>query len=440
MLVLTNSKLVVEDIKMETRELPLNFGPLKGANGNARITNSCGDTMEFWITVENRVIIAASFTTDGCDNAVTCGSAATSLIKGKAPCVASVITKEQILQKANLTSDCEPYAVLAITTIAKAVDNYKSMHKPTCPNSDKCGDDHRKASASKCDKSSQCGVSGSTNSTCSTSCQSTSGKKETDKAQNKLSNIKHKIAVLSGKGGVGKSTVATNLAFTLAASGYKVGLLDADIHGPSIPTMLNLTKAGIEVDSEGIMPATVGSLKVISIGFFLNSSTDALIWRGPVKIGILNQFLHEVKWGNLDFLIIDLPPGTGDEPISIGQTFSSQDGAVIVTTPQEVASSDVRKSITFCQTMKMPILGIIENMSAFICPHCETVTNIFGANGGQELAKAFEIPLLGKIPIDPTIALAGDKGTPYMGTHTHIKAAVIFKQIVDTILKTVGHD
>jgi Mrp family chromosome partitioning ATPase len=393
--------------------------------------------MEFWITVENRIITAASFTTDGCGDAITCGSAATSLVEGKAPCVASAITQEQILKEAGLSSECEHYALLAIATITKAVDDYKLRHKPTCPSSGKCSDDrHHANSASKCDNHGQCG---SENATCGSSCHSDNNNKEADKIPTKLSSIKHKIAVLSGKGGVGKSTVATNLAFMLAESGYKVGLLDADIHGPSIPTMLNLSEATIEVDSEGIIPVTVGKLKVISIGLFLQNSAEALIWRGPVKIGIINQFLNEVKWGNLDFLVVDLPPGTGDEPLSIGQSFSGQDGAVIVTTPQEVASSDVRKSITFCQTMKMPILGIIENMSGFVCPHCETVTNIFGTHGGQELAKTFGLNLLGEIPIDPTIVVTGDSGRPYMGTYVHNKAAIVFKQIVNSILKLIDH-
>jgi Mrp family chromosome partitioning ATPase/NifU-like protein involved in Fe-S cluster formation len=426
---------------MKTRELPLNFGPLKGANGNARLTDSYGDTVEFWITVQDRVIVSSSFVTDGCEYAVTCCSMASSLIEGKAPCVASTITKEQILQESSLSNEYERYAILAIATIAKAVDNYKLAHKPTCPNSGGCGESHHDSpSASKCDKAGQCGASNSANSTCGSSCNSDAGdcNKETDRPQNRLPNIKHKIAVISGKGGVGKSTIATNLAFTLAASGYKVGLLDADIHGPSIPIMLNLTEANIEVDSEGITPIEIGNLKVISIGFFLKNSAEALIWRGPVKIGIINQLLYEVKWGELDFLIIDLPPGTGDEPLSIGQALSSKnDGAVIVTTPQEVASSDVRKSITFCQTMKIPILGIIENMSGFVCPHCETVTNIFGSNGGRELANVFGIDLLGEIPIDPAIVLTSDAGRPYMDINAQNRTTVVFKQAIDSILKAI---
>lgn len=262
---------------------------------------------------------------------------------------------------------------------------------------------------------------------CCSSCEPKSG----------LSNIKHKIAVLSGKGGVGKSTIATNLAFALSSAGYKVGLMDMDIHGPSIPTMLNLNNITIYSDHEGIIPVEIGNLKVVSIGFFLENSADALIWRGPMKIGVVNQFLYEVKWGDLDFLIIDLPPGTGDEPLSIGQSFSNQDAAVIVTTPQEVASADVRKSISFCHKLGLSILGIIENMSGFVCPNCNEITYIFGSGGGKKLANDFNISLLGEIPLDPMIVSACDKGLSYIDACADSKTVVAFKQIVDSILQRI---
>ena len=419
---------------MQTKERPLNFGPLKDANGNARVTDAHGDTMEFWVKVDNRIVTAASFITDGCDDAVRCGSVAASIIQGKAPCVASAITKEQLLQDTGLPKDCERYANLVITTIKQAVDNFKELHKPTCPGSSTCRDSEKKAEASTCKSS--CGTSNHGGATCGSSC-SANKSEESANPKNRLPNIKHKIAVLSGKGGVGKSTVATNLSFTLASLGYKVGLLDADIHGPSIPTMLNLSNTPIDVDSEGIIPVSVGTLKVVSIGLFLRNSAEALIWRGPVKIGVINQLLYEVKWGELDFLIIDLPPGTGDEPLSIGQAFSSKDGAVIVTTPQEVASSDVRKSITFCQIMKMPIIGIIENMSLFTCAHCNTTTHIFGAHGGQKLANSFGLTLLGELPIDPNIGVSGDQGVPYVDAYATSPTAIAFKQIVGSILRAI---
>jgi len=425
---------------IEDTVMKIEFNVINDDNGNAKITDSYGDTMEFWIKVENKIITAASFAVDGCEHAVTCGNALVSLIKGKMPCSVHSITKEQILQEAGVSDTFAHCALLTMRTVVKAIDNYKSKHKITCTKNDNCGDSHNDIAISECDNSSRCDVGCSaTEADCSLSCNSVDQCNKSDENKNKLQNIKHKIAVLSGKGGVGKSTISINLAFMLAASGYKVGLLDADIHGPSIPTMLNLTEAVVGVDDEGITPVTIGSLKVISVGFFLKNNSEALIWRGPVKIGILNQFLHDVKWGDLDFLIIDLPPGTGDEPISIGQTFTSGDGAVIVTTPQEVASSDVRKSITFCKTMKMPILGIVENMSGFICPHCEIVTNIFGSQGGQNLAKTFGINLLGEIPIDPNIVIAGDAGKPYMETYINSsKSSIIFKQVVSSILKALA--
>ena len=254
----------------------------------------------------------------------------------------------------------------------------------------------------------------------------------------KLSHIKHKIAVLSGKGGVGKSTIAVNLAMALSFAGHKVGLLDADIHGPSIPTMLNLNNVNASSDFEGIIPVEIGDLKVMSIGFFLENSNDALIYRGPMKASVLNQFLNEVKWGELDFLIIDLPPGTGDESLSICQSFSDQDSAIIVTTPQKVSTDDVSKSINFCSKLKLHVLGIIENMSGFVCTKCNEINHIFGSGGGKLLATEFNIPLLGEIPIDPTIGTACDNGTFYANAYAENTTAKIFQQIIDSILQRIN--
>ena len=247
--------------------------------------------------------------------------------------------------------------------------------------------------------------------------------------------IKHKIAILSGKGGVGKSTVAVNLALALSFAGHRVGLLDADIHGPSIPTMLNLNNINAFSDCEGIVPVEFGNLKVMSIGFFLKNENDALIYRGPMKMGIINQFLDEVSWGDLDFLIIDLPPGTGDEALSICQTFTDQDRAIIVTTPQKISLDDVRKSIDFCHKLKLSILGIIENMSGFVCPKCSDVHRIFGFDGGKQLANDFNLPLLGEIPIDPFIGIACDTGVFYINAYAESETAKIFQQIIDFIIQ-----
>ena len=198
-----------------------------------------------------------------------------------------------------------------------------------------------------------------------------------------LRRIRHTIVVLSGKGGVGKSTVAVNLAMALAMSGRQVGLLDVDLHGPSVPTMLGLAGTKLDIEDGKLVPADYDLLKVISIGFLLERADDAVIWRGPAKAGVIKQLVEEVVWGDLDYLIVDCPPGTGDEPLSVVQTLGAIDGAVIVTTPQDVALADVRKSISFCHTMHVPVLGVVENMSGLICPHCSQQIDLFKTGGGE---------------------------------------------------------
>ena len=253
--------------------------------------------------------------------------------------------------------------------------------------------------------------------------------------QSRLCKIKHRIAVLSGKGGVGKSTVAVNLATSLALSGKRVGLLDVDIHGPSVPTMLGLDAENVRpgVCEDGILPLELGTLKVMSIGFLLANQDDAVILRGPAKIGVIQQFLRDVVWGDLDFLIIDSPPGTGDEPLSVIQTIGDVQGAVIVTTPQRVASVDVRKSITFCRKLDVPVLGVIENMSGFVCPHCGEITNIFSTGGGRDISESMGVPFLGSIPIDATIGIAGDAGSPFMDRYAASPTAQIMRDIIAPI-------
>lgn len=199
-----------------------------------------------------------------------------------------------------------------------------------------------------------------------------------------------KIVVLSGKGGVGKSTVAVNLATALALNGLRVGLLDVDIHGPSVPTMLGLENETLKGGPEGLFPVEFGGLKIMSLGFLLQNPDDAVIWRGPMKMGVIKQFLTDVQWGDLDYLIVDAPPGTGDEPLSICQLIQPLDGAVIVTTPQKVAAIDVRKSISFCRRLAVPVLGVIENMSGFVCPKCGEVTQILPTGGGKRLPKTWK--------------------------------------------------
>ena len=230
----------------------------------------------------------------------------------------------------------------------------------------------------------------------------------------RLKGIKKKFVVLSGKGGVGKSTVSVNIACALAAKGFKTGLLDVDVHGPSVPTMLGLTGAKLVSTEKGIIPAEIGcipNLKVLSVGFLLGEKDAPVVWRGPMKTGAIKQFIKDVEWGELDYLIVDCPPGTGDEPLTIAQTLTDAK-AIVVTTPQEVSLSDVRKSISFCKLAQLEILGLIENMSGFVCPDCGSVHNIFKSGGGEKLAQQQQISFLGKLPIDPAIVESEDAGDP----------------------------
>jgi ATP-binding protein involved in chromosome partitioning len=252
--------------------------------------------------------------------------------------------------------------------------------------------------------------------------------------QSRMCRIGHKIMVMSGKGGVGKSTVAVNLAMALMLAGKKVGLLDVDIHGPSVPTMLGLEGAGIESGPDGFLPVELGHLKVMSMGFLLRDPDDAVIWRGPVKGGVIKQFLKDVAWGDLDYLIIDAPPGTGDEPLSICQLIDPIDGAVVVTTPQRVAAMDVRKSITFCAQVGMKVLGVVENMSGFVCPKCGEVTHILRSGGGRSMAEDMGVPFLGSIPMDPMVAESGDMGRAFVMHNAASPTAELLRRVVAPLL------
>ncbi len=265
--------------------------------------------------------------------------------------------------------------------------------------------------------------------------------KDDEKIQKRLSMIRHKVLVLSGKGGVGKSTVAVNLAVALAAAGKKVGLLDVDIHGPSVPKLLGVEGFPLHGTEESIHPLEVGdNLRVMSIGFLLKENDDAVIWRGPMKFGVIKQFLGDVEWGELDYLVVDSPPGTGDEPLTIAQLISDADGAVIVTTPQDVALIDVRKCINFCRQLSLPVIGVVENMSGFYCPHCGEKTEIFKGGGGRRMAEDMGVPFLGSIPIDPTIVSASDEGKPYVLDAPATETGKIFAALAAPILRLEEKD
>ena len=252
-----------------------------------------------------------------------------------------------------------------------------------------------------------------------------------------MEDIKHKILVLSSKGGVGKSCIAANLAVWLSMQGKNVGLLDIDIHGPSIPKLLNLEDSKLQGGKDKIEPIIYNdTLKVISIGFLIQDENAALIWRGPMKHNVIKQFVSEVSWGGLDYLIVDCPPGTGDEPLSIVQLLDKADGAVVVTTPQQLAVADVKKCITFCQQLNLSVLGIIENMDGFVCPHCNQRTDIFSGDGGRQMARDFDVPFLGSIPIDSNMVPAADLGKPFIYFNNQSPTAQALNNAFEPLLQS----
>lgn len=262
-----------------------------------------------------------------------------------------------------------------------------------------------------------------------------------DEIQDRMASITHKIVILSGKGGVGKSSFTAQLAWSLASMGFQVGVLDVDICGPSMPRMFNVESDEVRKSSFGWSPVYASeNIAVMSIGFMLENRNAAVVWRGPRKNGLIKQFLTDVYWGELDFLLIDTPPGTSDEHISIAQYLKSVeiDGAVIVTTPQEVALLDVRKEITFCNKVGIPILGVVENMSGFICPCCDTKSDIFTATTGGALAmcKEMKTDFLGAIPLDPNLLRACEQGESFFEKHADSPAAKNFLKVRDTLLSS----
>jgi ATP-binding protein involved in chromosome partitioning len=275
---------------------------------------------------------------------------------------------------------------------------------------------------SKCDTCAQKG-----------SCKDQSKDKEC--AVERMARVKHKIIIASGKGGVGKSTVSVNLAKALKIRGYRVGLLDADITGPNIPKLLGIEDQRMKQGSEGIKPGSADGIKVASMALILSSKDSAVVWRGPMKMAAIKQFIQDVDWGDLDFLLVDLPPGTSDEPLSVVQLIPDLSGAVIVTTPQEVSLLDSRKAVNMIKGMKVPVLGIIENMSGLCCPHCGETINIFNTGGGQRTAEEMNVPFLGAIPIDPEVSALGDSGVTFVERGS--PAGACFREIVDKLLEMI---
>ncbi|MBN1556824.1 MAG: Mrp/NBP35 family ATP-binding protein [Lentisphaerae bacterium] len=263
---------------------------------------------------------------------------------------------------------------------------------------------------------------------------------EQEAGRQRIAGIKHRILVLSGKGGVGKSSVAANLVLALAAQGRRVGLLDVDVHGPSIPRILGVDGFPAELagpDRASALLQTIpvtDRLRVMSLGFLLENRDTAVIWRGPMKYSVIKQFIEDVDWGELDYLVVDSPPGTGDEPLSVAQLLGTPAHAVVVTTPQELSLADVRRCVTFCRKVQVSLLGLVENMSGFVCPHCGGKTDIFKSGGGRKLAAEMNVPFLGSIPLDPRLVEAADAGTAYLERFPDTETARAFQHIVKAVV------
>ena len=254
--------------------------------------------------------------------------------------------------------------------------------------------------------------------------------------QDKLYSIRRKVMVMSGKGGVGKSTVATNLAASLALRGYQVGILDADLHGPDVPRMLGIEGRHLISKGQGVEPVEVfAGFKAVSMALLAQEPDKAIVWRGPLKHSAIRQFLRDVNWGDLDFLFIDLPPGTGDEPLSVSKLIQEVDGAIIVTTPQDVALLDSRKAVSFSKQINIPVLGIVENMGGMACPHCGESIDLFKIGGGEKAAKELGVPFLGRIPIDPQVVLSCDSGEPFVAKAYESLAKTAFIQVIQNLLE-----
>jgi len=400
---------------------PRNMGQLDTFNGYAKITDSHDDTMEVWLLADAGKIEKASFVSSCCDQLLACGSMTTCLAAGKTVEEARAIDQKAILDAlGGLPDNHDHCALLTARTLAAACNDYLSRQNLRRNNG--------APGNTACDSCSDAGCSAA---------KRREGESQKDffdrrRLQAKLCRIKRKIVVLSGKGGVGKSTVTVNLATVLMLSGLRVGLLDADISGPSIPAMLGLEKASLQAVSDGLQPVELGGMKIMSSGFLLQNPEEAVIWRGPMKMSIIRQFLTDVEWGDLDYLIVDAPPGTGDEPLSLCRLIQPLDGAVIVTTPRKEAA-DVRQSISFCGQLSVPVLGVVENMSGFVCPKCGEITQIFPAGGGNKTAAHMKVPFLGAIPLDPVIAHAGDAGRAFIQHFAGSPTAHIMQEILDAV-------
>lgn len=405
---------------LERYHHPRHYGPLRQFNGQARITGPCGDTMEFWVQVDEGRVCHVGFTTTGCGSSRAAGSMAAELAVGMPQEAVVQIGQADILAAlGGLPADSEHCALLAANTLQAAIRDFVRCEAAT-------NESPRVSAPVRApDRPQPAPVDEKL--------------AEQQVLSHKMCQIGYIILVMSGKGGVGKSTVAANLAVSLAMQGRQVGLLDVDIHGPSIPRLMGLGGHHVVLHDREIVPLEIGSnLKVMSIGFLLPNAADAVIWRGPRKHGVIRQFLADVAWGALDYLVIDAPPGTGDEPLSVAQLAEQPAGAVLVATPQSLSVDDVRKSVSFCRQLSLPVLGIIENMSGLACPHCGGQIDLFKTGGGAMLAAEMDVPLLGRIPLDPNVVECCDDGVPLMQRCADGPGAVALANIVRHIVEATA--
>jgi ATP-binding protein involved in chromosome partitioning len=380
---------------LEHARSPRHYGPLENFNGRARLTGSCGDTMEFWLKVEGDRVEEVSFVTDGCGPSLASGSMAATLAAGKPVVEAAVIRQKEILKAlGGLPPADEHCELLAADTLQAACADYFRRGE---------GKDGRGAS------------------------------REEPGPREGLSRIKRMIIVLSSKGGTGKSTVAVNLAAALAAEGLRVGILDADISAPAVPVMLGLERRGIANRGQNLIPAAAGELRVISIGLLPENPEDPPVWRGEMKAKAIGRFLEDVEWGDLDFLVVDSPPGLGDESLAVRELAGERLEAVVVTTPQRLAAEAGREAVLFCRRQRIKVLGVVENMADFPCPDCGRSTRIFRAGGGRKISDDLKVPFLGSLPLDPAIAECGDRGRIFLEHFPGSPAAKILKEIIARI-------
>jgi len=387
-------------------QTPRNLGAPPRADGYARLRGQSGDVMEIWLRCDGDRIAEARFVTTDRAPALATGSVITELALGLA------------LEEALAVGSCEVLAVLGEAPEESrdwAALSADTLHA-ACRDVLLGGKNLRKEQRSNMALHSS----------------------EQERLRERVAAIRHQIVVLSGKGGVGKSTVAVNLAAAAARAGLTVGLLDVDVHGPSVPTMAGIAGKQTILLGESFIPLEVGGVKVMSVGLLSPNRDQALIWRGPMKAKVIEQLLRDVEWGELDLLVVDAPPGTGDEPLAVCQLLGRPDGAIIVTTPQDVAIAAVRKSITFCRQLNLPVLGVVENMSAMVCPACGHAMAVFGSGAGKIMAAEMGVPFLGRLPLHPAIAGSGDTGTALAMPWTIPSIAEAFAAIFSPVLAGLG--